>query len=115
MQGKPFTLAEQSGLILSSTSEVANIEFTRAVLPLPREPEGFKTGFVTSGTGTDLTNLVMKFQKNCRLGMRPAKSMEDRMLDDMSVTPSMTPTMSVCPLMQSSMSMHDEELFKLSF
>lgn len=60
----------------SSTSEVANIEFTRAVLPQPGEPEIYKTGFVTSETGSDLMNSVMKFQMNCRSGVRPANSVE---------------------------------------
>lgn len=60
----------------SSTSEVANIEFTRAVLPQPGEPEIYKTGFVTSETGSDLMNSVMKFQMDCRSGVRPANSVE---------------------------------------
>lgn len=60
----------------SSTSEVANTEFTRAVLPQPGEPEIYKTGFVTSETGPDLMNSVMKFLMNCRSRIRPAKSVE---------------------------------------
>jgi hypothetical protein len=60
----------------SSTSEVANIEFTRAVLPQPGEPEIYKTGFVASEIGPHLMNSVMKFRMNCRSGMRPANSVE---------------------------------------
>jgi hypothetical protein len=60
----------------SSTSEVANVEFTRAVFPQPGEPETYKTGFVTSETGPGLMNSVMKFLMNCRSKMRPAKSVE---------------------------------------
>ena len=59
-----------------STSEVANIEFTRAVLPQPGEPEIYKTGFVTSEIRPDLINSVMKFLMNCRSETRPANSVE---------------------------------------
>src|SRR5216684_7118048 len=60
----------------SSASEVANIEFTRAVFPHPGEPEIYKTGFFTSETVSDLMNSAMKFRINCRSGMRPANSVE---------------------------------------
>ncbi len=62
--------------VRSSASEVANIEFTRAVFPHPGEPEIYKTGFFTSETGSDLTNSVMKFRMNCRSGIRPANSVK---------------------------------------
>jgi len=60
----------------SSTSEVAKIEFTRAVLPQPGEPEMYKTGFVTLETGPELINSVMKFLMNCPSEIRPAISAE---------------------------------------
>lgn len=60
----------------SSASEVANIEFTRAVFPHPGEPEIYKTGFVTSETERSLMNSVTKFRIICRSRMRPANSVE---------------------------------------
>lgn len=60
----------------SPASEVASIEFIRAVFPHPGEPEIYKTGLVTSGTERGLMNSVMKFRMNCRSEMRPANSVE---------------------------------------
>jgi hypothetical protein len=60
----------------SSASEVANIEFTRAVFPHPGEPEIYKTGLVTSETGRSLMNSVTKFRMSCRSGTRPVNSVE---------------------------------------
>ena len=60
----------------SSTSEAANMEFTKAVLPQPGEPEMYKTGFVTWETRLELMNSVIKFLMNCRSGIRPAISAE---------------------------------------
>ena len=60
----------------SSASEVANIEFTRAVFPHPGEPEIYKTGLVTSETQRSLMKSVRKSRINCRSGMRPASSVE---------------------------------------
>ena len=60
----------------SSASEVANIEFTKAVFPHPGEPEIYKTGFVTSETERSLMKSVTKFRINCRSRMRPANSVE---------------------------------------
>jgi len=63
-------------LSMSSTSNVANMEFTRAVLPQPGEPDMYKTGSVTWETVLELMNSVMKFLMNCRSGIRPAISAE---------------------------------------
>jgi len=60
----------------SSASEVANIEFTRAVFPQPGEPEIYKTGLVTSETERSLINSLRKSRMTCRSGMRPATSVE---------------------------------------
>ena len=60
----------------SSTRRVASIEFTKAVLPQPGEPEMYKTGSVALGSGLELINVVMKFVMSCCSERRPAISAE---------------------------------------
>ena len=60
----------------SSTRRVAKIEFTKAVLPHPGEPEMYKTGWVVFEPGLELVNAVIKFVMRRRSGRRPAISAE---------------------------------------
>ena len=60
----------------SSAREVASIEFTKAVLPQPGEPEMYKTGSVALESGLELINVAMKLVMSCRSGRRPAISAE---------------------------------------